>query len=62
MAWDAWIASEEYKHGISFSSKGGKVLRLAKKTLCLELDERMREFEHKYLEGGSGCSLFFVLI
>ena len=54
VAWDAWIASEEYKHGVSISFKGGKVLRLAKNTLCLELDEGMREFEHKYLEGGSG--------
>ena len=53
VAWDAWIASEEYKHGVSFSSKGGKVLCLAKKILCLELDDGMREFELKYLEGGS---------
>ena len=30
------------------------MLRLAKKTLCLELDAGMREFELKYLEGGSG--------
>ena len=30
------------------------MLCFAKKTLCLELAEGMREFEHKYLEGGSG--------
>ena len=52
--WDAWIASEEYKHGVSIGSKGGKVLRWAKKLLCSELAEGMREFEHKYLEDGTG--------
>ena len=53
-AWDTWVASEESKHGVSISSKGGKVLRLAKKELCSELAQGMHEFERKYLEDGPG--------
>ena len=53
-AWDTWVASEESKHGVSISSNGGKVLRLAKKELCSELAQGVHEFKHKYLEDGPG--------